>query len=436
MDEIQDLVNAGKLSEAAELSKTCAINFLQNAALINLNNGEWEKAIQQAKLCISIDPTIAKSWGNLSYFYGSQMQLEEALASVDKALSLEYSNEFLFNKAVILSGLRKIDESIQCYEEIVENDPKSYYSYFNLGCLLMLKGDYKQGLSYLEYRFKYDGSLAKFRKRFTKPDWQGEDLTGKRLLVYSEQGAGDVIQYVRYIPMLNCVCIAEMQEELADLLSGFFYTVIGRSQDYDVSLPCDLPEYDYIVSFSSLPYLLDPELKNVPKTPYLKVKDMDLSLDGKFNIGIAWAGSPGHSNDINRSCSVKNFLPLTKIPGVQLYSLQKDNIERKHFGKNMQLGKGFDGIIDLSDKLDNFYTTAQFIDKMDLIITVDTAVAHLAGALGKETWVLLSVCSDYRWLMDGEDTFWYKSMKLFRQKKIGDWDELINRVKLNLEGKI
>ncbi len=433
-EEVQALVNANKLPEAVALAKGHAIEALQSAALICSRLGACEETLKFAKLCLDIEPNSSKLYGNLSYYLCKDKNPLEALAAIDKALELEpNAAEFVYCRAVILSSFTKrIKEAVKLYRKGLELDPDSHVARFNLGCMLMFLGEYSEALPCLEERFKYDGKLMKFHARFNKPDWDGKaDLTNKRLLIYSEQGCGDVIHYVRYVPLLpKTTLIAEMPEELVSLLSGFFDIVVGRAFDFNVETPMHSPEYDYIVSFSSLPYLLDPDLTKIPKTPYLSVSKPYKFSHEKFNVGIVWAGSGFHVNDLNRSCQVRNFLPISKIPNVQLYSMQLGDMKRDYWGQSVDWREGFEefGAIDLAGKIDNFYTTAQMIQGFDLVITVDTAVAHLAGALGKPVWVLLSYCHDYRWLLHKKKTLWYPTMRLFHQKNIGDWKSVMKEI--------
>jgi len=433
LEEIQRFAEAGKLADAVVLAKIQAVNALQAAAMINNRLNELEEAIRLAKLAVDVEPSCAKLHGNLSYFFGNQSRLDEALDAINRAIELAPDvAEFHCNKAVILSGMKRIDEAARSYRKALERDPGSAYAKFNLGCMLALLGQHEEGLECLEARFANDPELKKFRSRFDKPDWNGEDLTGKRLLVYSEQGAGDAIQHVRYVPQLKkAFLIGEIPHGLVFLLAGFFDVAIGREPDYDISnKPTDLPDYDYVVSFSSLPYLLDPDLANIPPTPYLQAEKSNLRVDPeKLNIGIVWAGSHLHSNDAARSCPVRYLLPLRDLPGVQLYSLQKGPVKREYWGTSVDFGVCAEvSAIDLSEQLNDFSETAKVISALDLIVTVDTAVAHLAGALGKPVALMLPFCHDHRWLLDAKSTPWYSGMRLYRQEKAGDWEGVVAKV--------
>lgn len=427
MSEVQKLVDAGKFQEAAILAKTEAINSLQMAALIFTKLGN-PYSIFLAQKCVELEPNNARLWGNLSYFLGLEMQCDEALQAIDKALELCPSADFYCNKAILLGSQRRVEEAISYYEKaiaVASDDNPNPTVLFNLGCMYMLVGRYKEGLPLLETRFLYDPELVFFRKRYTVPDWKGEDLTGKRVLLFSEQGIGDVLQHIGYVPRLRpAYLIAELQECLVPLVSGFFDEVVGRSDDYRLEDDPQLPEHDYVISFASLPYLLDPELKDIPKTPYLFGEKTISQLDpSKINIGVAWAGNGSNTNDINRSCAAKNLLPLARIPGVQLYSLQKGKLKRNWNGRDVDLSEGIDelNMIDLTAEFTDMKKTADFIESLDLVVTVCTSIAHLAGAMGKPTLLALGFCHDQRWPLKGEKTHWYDTTRIFRQARPNDW---------------
>ena len=431
---IQDLVNAGELDQALVLAKCSAINHLQSAALISTRLNA-EEAVRLAKICVEIEPSFAKSHANLAYFLGFKGDLEGAAESIDKAVTIEpMTKEYHCSKGVILSGLRRIDEAIESYNTCIGLDPEFYSAIFNLGCLLYLKGDFKAGMELMEARFKNDGDLTKFRRRFHKPEWDGQaDISGKKLLVYNEQGIGDAIQYSRYLSLLKDVTlIGEMQEEVVPLLSHYFDAVLGRSSEYQfVDDNPDFPPHDYVISFSSLPYRLDPHLTNIPPTPYI-FPEGDLALPkDKLKIGLIWAGSPWHSNDMNRSCRIKDLLKLADVQKIQLYSFQKGSLQRT-WG-NLEEGIESFNLIDLSKHLIDFNHTAILLNQMDLLISVDTAAVHLMGAMDKPVWMLTAFCADHRWLLNKADTPWYPSMRIFRQETIGDWSGVVEQVCEELE---
>jgi tetratricopeptide (TPR) repeat protein len=411
-EQIQNLINTGDFHGAAYLSKLNAIDALQMAALLYSRAGS-HLSVEIAKICINLEPDSDKLYANLSFLQGNLMQCEEALESINKAINISPNVNYYRQKAILLASMKKAKEAVETYKLILKTNPDDHSIKFNIGCNQMTQGNYKEGLELLESRLIYDQELVTFTKRFNKPFWDGRDIKGKRLLIFSEQGVGDVIQFIRYLPRIKDVTlIGELQEELVPLVKDFFDITIGRSADFNVAKPFTDTEYDYVISFSSLPYLLDPELKDIPPCPYLFGNSRFKVDKLKFNVGVVWAGNPLHPNDVNRSCHPAYFMKLLEIENIQLYNLQKD--------------KNVEGII--SCELNNFQDTADVIKELDLVISVDTAVAHLAGAMNKRVFLLLPYCHDHRWLLNDSKSPWYPSMKIFHQKKAGEWRDLLDEV--------
>lgn len=437
--DVQQLIEEGNYLDAINLSKTQAINILQTAAMVATKLGDHEEVIHLSNLCVSLQPNNAQVYGNLSFFLGNLMYLEEALEAIDKAIQLQHDfPQFHYNRGVILSGLKRIPEAIACYRHIILNEPDCHFAKFNLGCLLMLDGQYKEGLQLLETRFYEDSKVNQFKRRFDKPDWNGELKPGTRLLLYTEQGCGDTVQFCRYLKYIpdDFYTIAEMHEELAPLVEHMFDEVVPRSATYNIEEKPNLPDHDYIVAFSSLAYLLDPELKNIPTQPYLDpTPGTPIDLDQfKLNVGIVWAGNPNHGNDSNRSMTAKDIAPLAHLKDVQLYSLQKGEQHRTIHGREVDIREGFEnlGIIDLQDLLTDFLKTAQVIQQLDVIVSVDTSVAHIAAAMGKTTLIMLPFAQDHRWTIGKEVPIWYPSARLFIQDKPTNWSNVVQQVALEL----
>lgn len=422
---IQELIQEGRLPEAADMTKDAGIGHLLQAALIYSKLGD-RQCIKLAQILHLLEPDNPYHFGNLSYFYGGFQEWQEALNAITGAIELKEEANFYFQRAVLLCGLLRIEEAIADYLKVIELAPDNYLVRFNLGCAYCTLGDYKRGIPLLEYRFKNEGKLKAWRGRYTAPDWQGEDLTDKTLLVYSEQGHGDAIQHVRYIPRLHGTIVAEVQQDLSALLAPFFHQVFGRTQEYNCLEPTDLPHYDYVVSLNSLPYIVDPELTNIPDTPYIKAEKIEWKPSERFNVGLCWAGNPRHINDPARSMRAKTLIPLVH-PDVQLYSFQTGDMKRVWFGREVDLNEGKEDLNLIELPLVDFAATASYLNKMDLIITVDTAVAHLAGAIGKPVLLMLPCVHDYRWRLKSESSHWYKSMGIFHQSK--DWDGVVVKIK-------
>lgn len=250
-------------------------------------------------------------------------------------------------------------------------------------------------------------------------------LSGRTILLYNEQGFGDTLQFIRYAPLVAArggkvvvECRSELKRLIESSMPEVIVTLTGES----------LPHFDYHLPMLSLPGVFGTNLKNIPaQAPYLRVhrdlaqrwRECAASSGNKFHIGLAWAGNRNHRNDRNRSLPPEILLPLLDVPGVVFFSLQKDEELRLKINRPL---------VDLTGDLADFADTAALISNLDLVITADTAVAHLAGALAKPIWTLLPFVPDWRWMLNRDDSPWYPTMRLFRQTKPGDWTRVIRSV--------
>ena len=290
----------------------------------------------------------------------------------------------------------------------------------------LLVGRYKEG--WADYEWRWEAKTVRVRAQYQSSHWQGEDLSGRHLLVFSEQGLGDVIQFARYLPLLaqrKCEVTFLAPPKLIRLLR-----IINPAVEIVDALKDVRGNIDFQVALMSLPYRFKIELSSIPnKVPYLKAEP-ELQARWKarigahgFKIGIAWQGNPRGKIDEGRSIPLERFVPLSRIPGVRLISLQK------HVGLDQLAALPKDIKIEtLDDAFDNgpdaFIDTAAVMNSLDLIITSDTSIAHLAGALARPTWVALKHVADWRWLRDREDSPWYPTLRLFRQLQRDDWISL------------
>ena len=295
--------------------------------------------------------------------------------------------------------------------------------------MLLFSGNFKEGWKEYEWRFNAFPSIYQNRN-FSIPLREGSDVSGLTVLLFSEQGFGDTIQFVRYAPLVakrGAKVILECQKELVSLLQtveGIHKVIVHGSE---------LPEFDVYWPLLSSPLFFDTNLENIPqKIPYItpdnllveKFHNRVQNDKAKLKIGLSWAGRPTHSNDIFRSVSLDLFSPLAQIEDVTLYSLQKGEA-----AKQMEIKPIGWKIIDYNNEINDFSDTAGLIANLDLVISVDTAVAHLAGAIGKPVWTLIPFAPDWRWMLNREDSPWYPTMRLFRQSSPGDWESVITKVK-------
>ena len=327
-----------------------------------------------------------------------------------------------------LKAIGKIDASIAAYEKAVRANPNHAKSHIDLGGMRLLAGRFADGWPEYEWRWRRP-ELPPLPPDFWALQWMGEDLGGQTLLLIGEQGLGDSIQFCRYIPLAaeRANLIFAVQPQLIRLMAPFAGTAKL------VALGQAIPPFQRICPLMSLPRVLGTELSNIPASvPYLRPERS--ALDGwgvrlprhdGFSVGLVWAGNPEHHDDQNRSIPFLAFAPLFDSPGVRWFSLQLGP-------KRISLQDQTFGVADLTPHLVDFAETAAAICHLDLVITVDTAVAHLAGALGRPTWLLLPFSPDWRWLLDRADSPWYPTMRLFRQPDPGNWPSVIAMVREQL----
>ena len=359
-------------------------------------------------------------------------KLEEAVVVFRRAAQLEPSAaEPLSNRGFTLYELGQFDEALIHLEKAVELKPDYVDAHLNLSLGLLVVGNWERG--WLEYEWRrYTQIKQKKLHSFVQPEWNGCGIEGRTILLTCEQGLGDTLQFIRYAPLVaqrGASVIVEAQPALCEILRG----VKGIAQI--VPQGAQLPPFDTHVRLMSLPGILGTRVDNVPAdVPYLNADPMReavwkprLSGPG-FKIGIAWQGDRLSPNDRLRSVPLKYFEPLAAIEGVRFLSLQKG------FGSEQirQVAEKFK-VEEFDPALDDggagaFMDTAAVMSHLDLVITSDTAIAHLAGALGRRVWLALSYANEWRWLRDREDTPWYPTMRLFRQQKLRDWEAVFARM--------
>jgi Tfp pilus assembly protein PilF len=357
-------------------------------------------------------------------------RLTEASASFDRVLALEPKNiDALYNRANVLCELRRFDEAFAAFAATLALDPAHAGAHWNEGLARLLLGDFAAGWKKYEWRWQTE-SQRQQRRDFAQPLWLGsEPLAGKIILVHAEQGYGDTLQFVRYLPALveqGAKVILEVQPSLASLLAG----VKGAAQV--IAKGAALPPFDVHCPMMSLPLALKTSLDSIPSdAPYLEAPKDRLRLwqdrlppKRGPRIAFTWAGSATHKRDLARS-----------IPLAKLQTLFRNNNSIEWLGVQRDLRDGDAEILGshshvrhLGPELNDFADTAAVLSLADLVITVDTAIAHLAGALGRPVWILLPYSPDFRWLLNRQDSPWYPSARLFRQPSMGDWDSVIAHV--------
>jgi tetratricopeptide (TPR) repeat protein len=388
--------------------------------------GEAEAHYRQA---LRIQPHFAEAHNNLASALRGQGRLKEAEAAVGQALRYrpdfaEAHNTF----ATICLAEKYLDKALAHLEEALRLKPDFGDARYNRSLIWLVQGDWTRGLP--EYEFRWQRA-ERPPSPSAGPLWDGSPLDGRTILLHCEQGLGDTLQFVRYVPLVKARggrTVLLCQAPIRRLLEN----VAGIDQLLSPGDP--LPSYDLQAPLMSLPLVFGTTVDTVPvRVPYLLVPQelidkwhAELSKISGFRVGISWQGSPNYKADWQRSFPLARFEPLAQVPGVRLISLQKGP------GRE-QMGKVSFPIVDFGDRLDGensppFMDTAAVMHSLDLVICPDSALAHLAGAMGIRTWVALSLMSDWRWLLDREDCPWYPAHRLFRQHVQGNWNAVFDRM--------
>ncbi|HEY9616241.1 MAG TPA: tetratricopeptide repeat protein, partial [Microcoleaceae cyanobacterium] len=432
---LEQLAAAKEQFETAIAIKPDYASAHDNLGTVLQRQGELDAAIEHYRQAIALKPDCANAYSNLGAALKEQGKLAESIACYQEAIRLQPDHADAYNNyggTLVEQG--KFREAIGCYEQAIHYRPDYADAHLNLGIILLTLGDFQRGFT--EYHWRWQTKQCP-DLRYPQALWDGSDLQGKVVLLTAEQGFGDTLQFVRYAPLVaqrgGHVVIA-CQKPLLRLLN----TVAGIDRCVDRDR-VDVQTH-YHCPLLDLPLILGTTLETIPhQVPYLQAPPSGIRLprgeagrgdkegggDGEapFKIGIVWAANPSSSTASKRSCTLNDFLSLLKLPQVVLYSLQKDCPEA-----DRPLLMAQERLYDLSDQLQDFGDTAAAIAQLDLVISVDTAVAHLAGALGKPVWTLLSYVADWRWLLDRTDSPWYPTMRLFRQPQPGDWHTIFQQV--------
>jgi hypothetical protein len=394
--------------------------------------GDAEKGIILLRRAIQLRPGNSTWYAHLSSLCRTTHRAEEALAAGQESVRLDANNpEHLVNLSLVFADVDERDQAMACLLRAVGLRHDHADGHLAMAQNLLAKGDFDAGWIEYEWRNLTEAGKATMPAMTSAP-WNGMRMPTGRLLLVGDQGYGDTIQFARYIPMAAERCqelILGCSAELGPLLAN----IPG------VSLYChrwtDVPGHAAHCRLSSLPYLFRTRLHSIPiPIPYLKTdpariahwrERLNATLPpGVKRIGLAWTGRPTHPNDQRRSLSLGQLMSLADAGPAVFVSLQKPVPMRDH--ETMAL---FPGMTDLAGDLTDFGETAALMENLDLVITVDTAIAHLAGALGKPTWILIPKAADWRWLLERDDSPWYPSLRLFRQQKPGGWDLPIDLVR-------
>jgi tetratricopeptide (TPR) repeat protein len=429
------LMQLGQMQEA-EASIRQALHHEPNMVEAHNNLGialREQRHLEDAAACfryaLTLNSNSFEAWNNLGVVQLCQGRLEDAAADFRQAVNLNpnYLDAY-YNLAASLMHQGHFEEAIAAYQDAVRVSSNSALAHRHLAMAWLMLGDFEQGWREYEWRWQCDDYKA---PTFRQPLWDGRALDRQTILLRAEGGFGDTLHFIRYAPLVKergGTVLVSCHQALIPLLSA----CSGIDRLVDQNLP--MPDFDVQAPLISLPWILGVPDKFPAKVPYLCVEGErvarwrgEIGSGTSFKIGIFWQGNPKYPADRQRSFPLSLFALLTELSGVQLFSLQKGPGTEQIAGMAVHYP-----VTDLGSRLDlgagAFMDTAAAMQSLDLIIAPDTAIAHLAGALGVPVWVALQLMPDWRWLLGRDDSPWYPTMRLFRQTRLGDWDEVFARI--------
>ena len=420
------LQRQGRLDEAAaqcERSIGLKPGFpdpFYNLGVIYRQQGRLAEAVTAYRHALGLKPDYPDAWSNLGVVLQKLARMDEAAACHRRAIDLRPdSPEAFSNLGVVLYLQRRMDEAARCLRQAIALRPHYAEAHLNLASVLMRQGEMAEGWAEYEWRFGVPDT-AERRRTFVQPQWRGEAAAGRTILIHAEQGLGDTLQFCRYAVLAKArglLVVLEVQKPLARLL---------RCLDADLVIAGDeLPPFDLHCPMLSMPLAVGTVLETIPSSgPYLRADPVQVdrwagrlaAMAGRgTRIGLVWAGSTAHKDNNERSLDPARLAPLFGLPGLHFVSLQKGGPAAPD---------GF-RLLDFMAEMHDLADTAALIMNLDLVISVDTAVAHLAAALGKPVWMLDRFDPDWRWPLEGRGTPWYPTLRIYRQPTRGDWDPAV-----------
>ncbi len=435
-----ELQAAGQLSDAltcfeaaVRISPRDLQTLIQQGFLL-IHLKEWKRAAATYERIVPLLPRDHRVWSNLSYLYERCGEFAVAEDRARKALRLApESGEVWNNLGMALRGQHRLALAAQAFQQALSRQPELALAEFNLATTSLMMGDGDEGWRGYESRCRLSG--ARLRQPLA-PRWDGQPVPEGTLLVYSDQGLGDALQFVRFLPEARRRSQAEIVLSCPGELLSVFEGIDGADRvcrmDEEPACTAEIP-------VSSLPGLFQTNPHDVPgPSPYLKPRISELRQPlvelirdispGKRRVGLVWQGNPAQDHDDLRSVALARLLPLADVPGVTWLSLQVGAPGRSQLADVQEHWR----LVDLGERIVDFSDTAAVLQHVDLVITVDTALAHFAGALGRPAWTLLSHTPDWRWGLTGVSCPWYPTLRLFRQPRWGDWDFVVQQVKAAL----
>lgn len=394
---------------------------------------KFDAALACYQRALTLRPDHGGTYSNMGNVLNDLDRIDEAIKAHTHAVELDSNSLlYLYNKGLVMRDATRPDEAIELFNQVLSKDENYGDCRWDRALTYLMKGDLKEGFAQYDARWNLQKSPP---RQFKQPRWQGDALGQRTLFIHREQGFGDAIQFARLVPSVKKrfggKVILECQPDLISLLDPM------EGVDHFVPFGQPSPAFDTWIPLMSLAHILQVDEENIPgEVPYLHPRtdsrfNVRPAPKGGANIGLVWGGSPTHQNDRRRSVSLTHFLPLIARKNTTVFSLQKGprTQELDDCGAKPL-------IIDATANIRDFADTADLIQHLDLVITVDTSVAHLAGALGKEVWVMLPFTPDWRWMLDRTDSPWYPNMRLFRQQKPGDWESAFDNMYRALDEKL
>lgn len=407
-----------------------------NLANLLQSTGRYEEAEQLYHRSMSVLGVKGNILSNLGALLRKMGRYEAAGRTYRRGLCLAPEDGGIhYNYGNLFRAEDRLELAVRTYRRAVVCRPSNAEIHWNLSLALLADGKLKEGFDEYEWRWKYDNFPSK-RRDFPQPLWNGEPFDGRTLLLHTEQGVGDVLQFLRFLPMIverkgkGGRIVLECHDSLTSLLDGF------PGIDDMIERFAPPPPADLQLPLLSAPRVLGVErMDQLPATvPYLPIPDgPDVPVPEadptRLNVGFVFGGNPQFPNDRSRSTRLESWGPLFDLDGVRFFCLQKGDREP-------EVANAPASVVRLNERLSSFRDTAVALGKLDLVITTCTSVAHLAGALGRPFWVILSRNADWRWLVGRDDSPWYPSARLFRQTTLDDWDEVFARVRAALEQQV
>ncbi len=407
----------------------------------------YREAIEAYEKAIAMNPHFPIAFNNMGNSLRYDFRPEEAEQAFQKALAFDpkYLSAYK-NRGTLHAWLGNYDLALESYSEAQKLSPDEAETHRNLGVIYLLKGDFQRGWE--EYRWRWKcAEAAKYS--YSQPKWTGQSLDGKTILLYAEQGLGDALHFIRFASVLKETSV--LKEKVVRVIVHGPPALTALFQNFrrmDAYVPSSIPveqAFDYHCSLLDVADVLEINDSNIPMAEgYLQPPEylvgywrrwLQALPPAKLRIGLVWQGNRDHMADVFRSFPLKAYDPLGQLDGIQFISLQQG-----YGAEQIQGWSGLRPLIQLPEGTDvtsgAFMDTAAIVSQLDLVITSDTSMAHLAGALGRPAWVLVNKMPDWRWLLERNDSPWYSSLKLFRQSKQGDWASVVAEVESELKAMI